>query len=561
MVKLIRALPALLVLMVAGGAARFAAAADAAQPVAVISFAGYEQLGKDLELVGTLAGNPGLKNIADASLKLATLGKGLSGLDESRPWGVAVMLNPMQSYGFVPVSDLKELAETVATMTGKPLAEVEGAYKIDANGQTLFAKQQGKWALIGILPDVFVGVPTDPAAALATLPKQYSLAVSLRPGTVPAEVLEGYVSMALGMLQMQPQLQGAISDKQLDEVRAAIKDLDEVTIGLGADGPQKKVHLDVRVTAKAGSKLAAEMAADAGKSRFAGLAESGSAVAAGVATKVSASQIEQKLALIDMGQKQATQKIEEVGLPEASLKLAKQTIGEFFDVARATCKLGRNDAGLSVALDEKTGPALLAGGILADGAKLEGAFKKAAQLASDTVPDASVVEKLVKFNAETYQGFRFHKVTVPLEDIANDPEGRKLANMLGDKLLLILAISDDAILVGAGKDPTAALKSAIDKSQGTSAAGATGAHVSVALLPIARFAAAIGDPPAQAVSQVLIAALSGSAGKDHVNLTLVPVERGCRVRLELEEGVIKAIGVGVKMSSGGGAPPAGGSSF
>ena len=541
------------------GAARFSAAAEAPAPMAVISFAGYEQLGKDLDVIGAMVGNPGLRNIADAYVKMATLGKGLSGLDEKRPWGVAVMPNTMQSYGFLPVSNAKELLETAAALTSSQLTEADGLFKINTSAQTVFAKQQGQWALIGAAAESFAGVAADPSVALATLPKQYTLAISLRLGRVPADVRDMYVNMALGMASSHPALAN-VPPKQLDDLRAAIADLDEIRIGLAIDATAKRLLLDVQVDAKAGTKLAAELAfADPTPHRFAPLAGPGSAIALAGASKVSPNQIEQILAAIGQGQKMAEAKVEEAGMPAATLKLTKEALGEFFDVLRATSKLGRNDSSLSFTFDEKAGPAILYGGLAADGAKLESAMRKAFKAASDMAPDAEAVAKHVKFDAETHQGYRFHKVSIPLDDVAGDPASRKVADLFGGTLQLVVAVSNDGVVAAVSKDSVATAKAAIDKSQQPSSDALPPSRVAIAVLPLLRLTAAVGDPAAQGIAKAILAALSGTPGQDQVTLTTDASDRGCRLRLVVDEGVVKAVAAGAAASQGGANPPAGGS--
>ena len=91
------------------------------------------------------------------------------------------------------------------------------------------------------------------------------------------------------------------------------------------------------------------------------------------------------------------------------------------------------------------------------------------------------------------------------------------------------------------------LKTIIDKS----AAGAAQANypfqLNVALTPILEFVNSTNPNQGAMMAAQL---LKGSPGKDHVRVTAAVVANGVNYRLQAEEGVLKAIGAGVKMASG-----------
>jgi hypothetical protein len=73
------------------------------------------------------------------------------------------------------------------------------------------------------------------------------------------------------------------------------------------------------------------------------------------------------------------------------------------------------------------------------------------------------------------------------------------------------------------------------------------------LTPLAKFSAAADKDPA---AKKLATLLETSAqGKDHLSLSMQTTANGFRLRLELEEGVLKAIGSSIPMGGGPGMPP------
>ena len=59
---------------------------------------------------------------------------------------------------------------------------------------------------------------------------------------------------------------------------------------------------------------------------------------------------------------------------------------------------------------------------------------------------------------------------------------------------------------------------------------------------IANFVAKLGELDDRAQAAAAAALFDSSAGKDHVNLVASAIDRGVRFRLEIEEGILQAIG-------------------
>ena len=83
----------------------------------------------------------------------------------------------------------------------------------------------------------------------------------------------------------------------------------------------------------------------------------------------------------------------------------------------------------------------------------------------------------------------------------------------------------------------------------------------VAATPIAKFAAkAAEEDNVKAMAAMVVGVLEKAGGKDHVTITATPIAKGIRVRLEVEEGLLKLLGsMGGMMGPGGpggAAPPA-----
>ncbi len=154
--------------------------AAAAKPFVTVSFAGYNALRGQIDAVGKLAGNPGLAPGLEGVVTLLTQGKGLAGLDKTRPWGAVVPVSSQDRtfdllaasyYVFVPVTDLKQLAALLPNpANGKPLTPgADGVYEITFRpGDTFYVMQKGSWAFLAGNREVLKDVPADPRRCWAT---------------------------------------------------------------------------------------------------------------------------------------------------------------------------------------------------------------------------------------------------------------------------------------------------------------------------------------------------------------------------------------------------------
>lgn len=535
----------MLVLAFCLGMVGLAPAQDSGKPLAVVSYAGYDRAMKTLEFVGQLAGKPDLATGLEQMLKMMTGGQGLQGLDPKRPWGLVVRTEGTQidGYAFFPVTDLKQLLAGLTPLVG-PATEAGGVYKIERGAQTFFVKKQGAWAFAAGKESELVRLPDDPAKLLGDLPKDYLWAARLFVANLPAELRDMIVSRVQMIAQTAvEQVQGPDQElarsqlqQTLNRLEQAVKELDQVTVGLEIDRQARKAHLDIQVTAKAGTKTAKEMTpAGPSKTDFAGFLDPKGTVKANwsalAATPPTAADINKQ---IDAARKQAISQLESAGLPEEDLKTAKQILDDMLDVARQTILSGRMDGGLIALLDPKSAT-LVSGGRIAGGAKLDAALKRLAELATKSIPDAA---GMLKMNAGTLAGMQLHTASVPLPP---DVENRQqVVKLVGENLEVVVAVGDDSAYLALGRNAMAELKKVVEQSQAERGKPVQPFQLSVALVPLSKFLSGIGGPDMQQNWIRIHGQIKGLAGKDALRLTASPIQHGIQVRLEAEEGVLKA---------------------
>ncbi len=545
------------------GAARWCPAAESEmKPLATVSFAGYDKLMANIGVVGRLGGNPDLDKGLDMILKMMTGGKGLDGLDAKRPWGAAMLTDGQETvkFGFVPVTDLKKLIEVAKANPN--LAQLlkpgeNGVYEIQTGGPAVYIQQKGKWAIVAAKSEDLANAPADPEKLLGDLPKNYDLAVRVSVKNCPKEWREQVLAQIqagaeAGMTQMpgesddQYELRVNAAKQAVEKITTLLNELEDVTLGWNVDVSTNRTYLDFDLTAQTGTKLAAQLATmKPGKTNFAGALLPEAAVTANWASTLSDADVAEAKTSLETGKKSIVAELEKQGLSEGEVKLASQLIGDVVDVLQKTLEAKKSDGGLAVIL-EPAAVTLVGGCAIVEGAKLDKVLKQLVDELEKSDPDSA---KKIKLNAETYKGVRFHKLSVPTPN-------PKLEPMIGDTADVIVGVADDKLMVAAGRDAAKTLKKVIDGSKAAADREVPPFELKLSAAKIAKFVAEVAeDDDVKTKAAMLAGTFEKAAAKDHVIVTAKAIPQGVRVRLELEEGLLKALAsMAGQMSPMGGMP-------
>jgi hypothetical protein len=553
------------------GAANLYPAQSEMKPLVTVSFSGYDKLFANIGMIGKLGGNPDLGKNLDMMLKMMTQGKGLAGLDTKQPWGAVLLTNGQEAlvgYGFLPVTDLKQLMELAKAnpQLAAAIKEDGGVYEIQTGGPALFATQKGKWAVFAKDKEGLGKAPADPLKLFGDLPAKYDLAVRATVKNLPQTLREQYIALVqagieAGMQKMPGEsdddfaVRSNVAKQAMQQMTTAVNELDEVLLGWNVDQSTSSTYIDLEAIAQKGTKLADQFAQmKPGKTNFAGFLSPKAAVSGIWTGTLSDADVAQaKIALAD-ARKRTVKELENQGLSEDEVKLAAQLLGDMFDVLQKTVESKQVDGGLMLMLDPAA-LTLVAGGTIADGVKLEKVAKQLVEEIKKSDPEAA---KSIKLNAETYQGIRFHTFSMPTPDKAMVP-------FVGDTLDVVVGIADDKVLVAVGRDAAKTLKQVIDGSKAAAGKEVPPMRLTVAATPIAKFAAkAAEEDSVKAMAAMVVGVLEKAGGKDHVTITATPIAKGIRVRLEVEQGLLKLLGSmggmmgmesGAMGGPGGAAPP------
>ncbi len=524
-------------------------------PIAVISISGYDEIRGDLEMIGKLGGTPEMAKMVEGLIAMGTGGRGLAGLDKTKPLGAVVYAEGEEFpvIGFVPVTNLKSLLGALAGAVGEAKDAGDGLYEITAGETPLYVKEKGGWAFIAPEKEMLDKAPADPMKLLAGIEKKYDLAARVSVKDLPEHVrtmVGGLLQMgAQGALEQQPgetneqhALRVKLTQQSLEQTIKELNDLDTVVVGLNIDQKTKTAYLDLSITAKEGTQTAKEAALAAkAESDLLGLILPDAALtlrATGPITETDRAPLKELLNLV---QQNLLKELENQSLGEEQIKKAKALLDELFTLITEAMDAQKLDMGASLILKPDV-LTLVVGSSVPDGSKVEAWVKKLVKAAQEEEP---AIENHVKLNAETHEGVDLHVATAPLP--TDTPEAEKLSKMIGPDLEIVLGTAPKAVYLAVGRDAQKVLKKAITASKGQTGTAVCPVEMSLSLGQLLQFisevAAESQGPQEKMVMQMLTQMLAQSGGKDHIKIKGTAIPNGSQVRLELEEGLLRIFGL------------------
>ena len=518
----------------------------AADPVAVVSISGVANIVEDIKFLTAAA------NMAQFGQIAETMSEGFTnGVDADKPIGMVISFenNNFEPLVFIPVSDMKAALQTLTNNVGKPKNLGNGTYEVQGP-QPSYLREQNGWAFVSNTIDGLKNLPNNPQGILESLDENYDIAIRANLENIPEE----YRSMVLDQMREgvqqgldrlpdesdeQYEVRKGLVESQMEQMETLLNETDQVTFGWLIDGNKQKTHMDMTVTAKPGTNLASQMnQMKDTKTRFAGFHDPDAAIMMHSASKLRKQDVEQIQGMLASVKEQALEEIandDDIPNDEARGK-AKEVVSDLFEILDDTLATRVMDGGMSVSFNEQS-MTMVSGLHVADGRKVEEALKKVVEMAEQE-PDFPGI----KFNADRQGTASFHTMRIPI------PEEEKARQIFGDELDVAIGIDKQAAYFAMGDNCLSKLKTVISKS-GTPKALQEPFAMHVALTPIAEFIASVEENP---MVGTVLDALKNSGGKDHLRIKGIPVSDGITYRLEIEEGVLKAIGQGAMMAQGGG---------
>jgi hypothetical protein len=433
----------------------------------------------------------------------------------------------------------------------------EGVTELTTPGQTLYAKEANGWTVIGMSPEVAKSGVEGAEEMVNTLAGTYDVAARIYVQNIPADFRNMAIEqLRAGMEQglernpdesdAQFEMRKQMAQAQVEQFSQLLEDADQLSVGWSLDGREERTFLDFEMTAAPGSKMARQLAEYENlTTNYAGFYQPESAATLTFAAQMAEEDITQAAQMFDGVRAQVMQQIaQEAEFPdEATREAVKAAVGDFFDAFVATMKEGKLDGGAVLNMSPE-GVTFVAGGLVADPSKVEDGLKKLEALAEKEEDFPGIT-----WNAQTHGDISFHTIQVPVPE--HEADARQL---LGDTMEVAVGIGEKSAYFALGKNAVERTKEIIDASKANPGKQVPPMELTVSLSPILSTAAKIKpDPVVTSIAEMLE---SEAAGRDHIHMVEQVIENGIKIRIELEEGVLRAIGTAVqegqKAQQGGG---------
>ena len=476
------------------------------------------------------------------------------GLDRTRNIGIFLYIteeNPQEPgvLGFVPVTDfdalIGKLEESIDIDTDGDLTII-----VTPTGEELFVKNSDGYAFFSQAKEQLERLPNDPAGELGKWASEYNIGARVLAQRIPEalraqaiELIQQGFEMQLDQLAEQEpglaEMQRKNFEMQMEQIKGLVNDTEEVVFGLGADKDGGNLFMDFKIIGKEGSKLARQCntASEAGPASFGGFLMEGSVMNAAGRVKSTKEDAENASKMLGSIRDTVVKQISNEGqLEEAQVEQLESIINDFVECLEATAKSGDSDFGMVATLE--TGNVNMAVAMkAANTGKFRSGMDKLVDFIQEAAGDAPV-ELETKANAATVKGVSMDmlKITVPEEE----DEARTI---LGESVALYYGSSEDTVYFCVGTSPVDLLNKALD-NQGPSKLPAM--QLNIYLAPIMRFVANMeNDETAGQMAEIL-----EDSGKDRITMNASMIKNGEHVRISMQDGVLKLIGVAASQFGG-----------
>ncbi|NLE36713.1 MAG: hypothetical protein GX621_01665 [Pirellulaceae bacterium] len=525
---------------------------ESAGPIAVVSLAAYDQWHENVAMIGELSGSPDLAQGLEAMLKIATANRGAAGLDKTRPWMAALIpVGPMfTAYACLPVDDLDALIDVVRPLTAD-ISTDRGTHKITlSSGQTIYVARRGDWAVVALDPTTVGRVPADPLALVGELPKKFDVAVRLHVARVPETLRAFVLAQVEGVVAEQAVRRPEDDDATyagrrtggrlaLGMLKTALTELDEVTVGFALDRSARRLTAEVLLVPKDGTPAARrwnEYADRAPDESIAPRLRDAATIAFGSWSCVLSQPARDALgAWVETMRAESLRDFERLASSER-VEFEKQVTLSLFEVARNLPAAERLEGNFGFVPRDGL-PAMIAAVRL----PREGPWTKDAERLALILGRYPGVNTDMQTAEDCHGKVRLYRISAPIAKDANRRE--TLVRQYGKEVELVLGIGEEHLYFATTRDGFDVLARALAASN---AGGATPVprplECSLALAKVFRMTDDMLEGAGGVEMALDAEILEQSPGKDHIRLMIEPAERGIRVSLELEEGVLRLIG-------------------
>lgn len=522
-------------------------------PVVAINVASVDRV---FEHIGFIFGSIDRSEVVDLIDTGMARFRDLKGLDRTRPGGLMILLSeglaPLPvPVAYLPIEDIGEFGQTLGTVGAqfKPVPGMEDRYElIPQRGPISFVSVQGNYAFIGQNEQSIDRTFASPDTFAQSLAQRYDICASANLTKTPKSVrdlllltIKNSAQAAMQRRDNEPEavynLRRTNSEKDLHFVENVLRDGEEVTLGFKINQEQQHAALELIVRAKPDTAFARELAESTNQpSYFAAAIDETSPLSASVSARIPDPEAKTLKALFNLGDQELSRGLSGTArdaLPEEIPEV--QSVNELFDALRATIDERHLDvfAQFMGTADDKF--------VLIGGARIMNASQFGAGLV-DILENASktTTNFTIETGVDSHGDIVFHRLLPRDQD-------RGSKRTFGESPALYFGTDGQALWVAFGADdaiPT--LKSAIDRvSQGGAAATRQSAPVRfiVNATEWIRLRTTETDRP-RPFAELALNAFEAD-GSDVIRADIKPIENGFRLRIQLENGFLRLIGLAI----------------
>lgn len=506
----------------------------AAEPAVVVSVKSFTELLTDSQYLGNSLRQPMIGLALPGLLAQVTGGNGLKGLDSTKPIGAYLTVSsdgqPKDFVVFIPVTSEKLFSDTLQALFSAPTTTgMTREYQPKNGGRPIFAKVTPKHFLFAQNaealaetpdPDKLVKSPADIAVELDLT----KIADNLKEGFLAQVEAQAAASERRNPSETEAQRVGREAGQKLslEAVRRLAMDGDRLSLGFNVDPKAKNVSLDLGFTAKPGTALAQACASYAKTdSPFASIVSAQTVGSLLISSPLSDAVQAPLLKLLADGERE--QKEKNQNLPADEREMADRALQQVADAARKSIQRGRWDQALVVNSAGAGKVQLLLAVKASNSRELSQLFEEIARS-----------ESAIQFDVAKVGSARVHSIQLP-------PDAEREKHLGTGPLFL--AFGDETLLFAVGTDSLDAVKAALAGEASKTPRAPISLRVGLSkLLPL------IPNADSQLLELVKSAFASGN---DEIALEIASQPNGAKLRLEIQDGVLQLLGLGIQARSAG----------
>ncbi len=516
----------------------------AVKPIVTVAINRLDEIKKDIIYMASVISGQPEQTIA-ATVELQT-GFFTQGLDQTKPIGIIGTASGITPgfYAFVPTKNIQQLLAPLAGFGLQMQDAGDGLLVLQTGGLDVYFNQTDSYCFISNARESVVKPPEDPAKLLDGLTDTYDLAVKLNIQAIPEAQRALAMSQIRTAMEFSLQRLPAETDAAFEARRKAAQDgfqqlqdvvdqLDSLTFGLAVEGEKKRAFADVSIAAVDGSKLAQQFGAyELASTKLSGFLVEKAAAQMSSTYVIPPSEAGQLLSTLENVKSQIDATINsDPNIPADARELIRSVVGNLLEVANGTIEDGEVDMAGSVTTDGGE-MKVVAVAKVANAQKLNDSFKEiiaTAQEQGEQLPE-------IKLNAARQGSAAFHTISMPIPPFEDQAQ-----QIFGEAVEMTVGFGEGHIYFGLGKGNVEALKTAITSSNKDGVeVDPLSAYLSVGSF-IGFFADKLDDLDMKLVAEAI------GRGDDKILMTMDSEKNGAKYHIELQEGVLRAIGTFIQL--------------